>query len=178
MKIGLRSCILAGVAVIGALGSCWAARVPNEPLPSFAVTGLDGRPISPEAVPLTGNWVLIVLDPNLPSARAFLDGLTAKQATFDSRTTIVLIGKTDVAAATTSATGPQLSGVRWLVASDASLVSRLRIPGVPAMLAIGADKKIAWVRSGVPTPPGSVLSIIQSWLSQPETATLPPATTP
>jgi hypothetical protein len=159
-----------GMAIIAAAGPCQAARLPNEPLPSFAAAGLDGQSITPEALQLTGNWMLIVLDPRLPSARAFLDGLAAKQATLDSRTTIVLIGKADLATATANAAPAQLAGVRWLVAGDTNLVSRLHIPGVPAMLAIGADKKIAWVRSGVPTPPGSVLSIIESWLSQTQAA--------
>ena len=112
---------------------------------------------------LDRNWVLVVLDAELPSAEAFLSALSVKQEPLDERTTILVLGGA-TAAEKFSAEQSRLAGTRWIYAEDPAVIKRLRLAGVPSMMGIRADRTIAWTFSGIRNRPELLASTIQGWL--------------
>lgn len=133
-------------------------------LPDVAVRDAAGQRLDTAGLALDRNWVLVVLDAELPSAEAFLSALSMKQQEpLDERTTILLVGS----AAAVERFGPkqrQLAGARWIYAEDAAVIGRLQVAAVPSMMGIRADRTVAWTFSGVRNRPELIGSTIRGWL--------------
>lgn len=132
-------------------------------LPAVAINDASGQITDLQKIAVGGNWVLIVLDATMPSARAFLSALSSKEEALDERTTILIVGS---AAATEKleAEKNKLAGIRWAYSSDSSLIKQLHLAAVPSMMGIRSNQKIAWTFSGLPHRPELIASTIRGWL--------------
>lgn len=141
-----------------------ARRKENEhALPAVVFQDAHGRSSHTDKLRLNGNWILIVLDSSMPSAKKFLLALAAKKDTFDDRTTILLIGS-DATIENLSSEKARLPGVRWIHANQPGVIKELDLNALPSMMGMRSDQKIAWKFSGLHNSPGGAASMIRGWL--------------
>lgn len=142
----------------------WAQATPVRMLPAFSVSSSTGAAISTNDLHLSKQWVLVVIDPALPSAKELLRTLVAKETLWSERVTILLL-RESAAVRDVIAAEPKLANVRVVVANTADAIAQLDIPGVPAVLGIRANDEIAWVRAGLISRPGRMHELLSGWLS-------------
>ena len=156
-------CSQGAAAQSGAGAGAGSGGTTERPLPNMTARDHAGASVNTESLLLEQNWVLIVLDASLSSTQRFLAALASKPETFDQRTTVLLIGS-DATLEGLRKEQEGLSGIRWIYASESSVIKQLELPGVPSMLGIRPNRRIDWKFSGIPNPPERALSMIQGWL--------------
>lgn len=131
-------------------------------LPEFVAADLSASPVASADLAFSRNWMLVVLDAGLPSARRFLDALGSKQDRFGDNVVILALGDA-VQLEQLRAAYAQLGDVRWLRSQDAGLLTALGLTGVPARIAMRADGRVAHRRAGLGRGPEDVAQQVRAW---------------
>lgn len=142
---------------------CNAQTSPVRSLGNIEVRDLQGQVLNADALQMPRNWVLIVLDAELPSARNLLSALTAKDTVWSDNVSVLLLGEAPGELLKEIAANPKLANVRVLTAGDRTALQVLDLPGVPAILGVRENKEIGWVRSGVPADAHRLDSLLTGW---------------
>jgi hypothetical protein len=142
-------------------------------LPNLEVRGANGLPVELTSLDAGAHSVLIVLDASMPSALQFLAALNAKGEELDVRIKILVLGD-EGAAARLQARAETLRGGTWLQADHPQAIRDLQLPGIPCMLGLDGERRVAWQFSGISNPPERTFFMARDWL-QASPAPLAPA---
>jgi hypothetical protein len=135
-------------------------------LPNVALLDYEAKPTSSERLSLDSNWILVVLDASLPSAKIFLSTLAVKPLTLNAQVTVLLIGD-DKAIKDLSSLQEKLQGIRWVYSKEVNVIKNLNLPGTPVMIGLTKNQQIVWQFSGPQTSPEKLTSMIQGWVRTP-----------
>ncbi|MDY6947002.1 MAG: hypothetical protein SXG53_14900 [Pseudomonadota bacterium] len=135
-------------------------------LANIQVRDLQGQVLDADALRMPRNWVLVILDSELPSARNLLVTLTAKETVWSDNVSVLLLGESPQELLKEIAANPKLANVRLLTANDKAVLQVLELPGVPAVLGIRENQQIGWVRSGVPADARRLDSLLTGWVQR------------
>lgn len=160
MKTWLAAALLCGAAAAPA----GAKELPPGPaLPALALAADDGSAASLATLHPGSRWVLLVVDAGRPRTQAVLGRLAGRQDWGDA-VQVVALGD-DAALHALQLRHRQLGGVRWLRDVDGGVLRALRLPGLPAMLGIDEQGRIAWQHSGLPADQAALTAQLASWLA-------------
>lgn len=135
-------------------------------LGNIQVRDLQGQVLDADALRMPRNWVLVILDAELPSARNLLATLTAKDTVWSDNVSVLVLGESAQDLLKEIAANPKLANVRVLTASDKAALQVLDLPGVPAILGVRENQQIGWVRSGVPADARRLDSLLTGWVQR------------
>lgn len=135
-------------------------------LGNIQVRDLQGQVLDADALRMPRNWVLVILDAELPSARNLLATLTAKDTVWSDNVSVLVLGESAQDLLKEIAANPKLANVRVLTAGDKAALQVLDLPGVPAILGVRENQQIGWVRSGVPADARRLDSLLTGWVQR------------
>jgi hypothetical protein len=107
------------------------------------------------------NWLLIVVDLQVPGAQDYLD--TLRQAGLSGEKAVVLV------AGSAEQTRNWIAQQRWpnaafISVDSAAALSKFKFSGVPMVLAVDARENIAWFAPGLPKKPGNLVLRMMDWV--------------
>jgi hypothetical protein len=129
-----------------------------------SLTDERGLSVGQERLELGRRWVLVLVDASRPLARPMLDMLEKGEGSWDDAVTVVLIGD-DAAVDKLGDLQQRLPGVRWYRSAEPRLTERLRVPGVPTVLGIDAQRQVAWQAPGLPASAEAFQARLLDWLT-------------
>jgi hypothetical protein len=140
------------------------ASAADQALPQLALADQDGR-AAPDWLPeRPAPSIVLVVDPAKPQSQAALVRLQL-QAHGGEGVLVLAIGSEQAFQAMRQRVGT-LAGVRWYRDTSGTLMRTLQLPGLPAVLGITAERRIAWRAIGLPQDAGKAQSLVQSWLNR------------
>jgi hypothetical protein len=151
--------LLCSLALLAASASVAPAE-PPAPLPSFALTSLEGNVVAAETVEPAGRWLLVYVSPHSGAARTLLRVLEGGEA--PAPAVIVVVGSAPAdAKALVNDLGGRLKAAFYADPGGAARRA-LGLPGVPMVLGL-EDRTIRWTLSGTIPDPRTLRSILLSW---------------
>lgn len=139
----------------------------RQPVPAFALTLVDGTPTTSIGEVGGGVRLIVYLSPgSAPSDQ--LARLLKQWDSPDLRArTLVVLGR-DLASAREwiAAAGTDLQPLRFAVDVGGEGFRALRLTGAPHVVGID-DARVAWVVSGVLRAPGTLESVVKTWVGKP-----------
>ncbi|NRR32083.1 hypothetical protein HSX11_18060 [Oxalobacteraceae bacterium] len=164
MKFSSKQCIVAALLCAAAVTATAAERTGARAFPALALAGQDGAPAVVGALHPGSPWVLLVVDAGRARTQTALARL-APQPGWGDGVQVLALGD-DAAFQALQLRYRQLSGVHWLRDADGSAMRALRLPGLPAMLGIDAEGRIAWQNTGMPADTARLQAQVSSWLKE------------
>lgn len=163
MKAGLTIWLSAALLCGAAGGPAGATEgAAGRALPALALADQDGSPADDAALRTGGRSVLLVVDAGRPRTQAALAMLEAAPA----RDGVQILALGDAAAFhALQLRYRRLDGVRWWRDADGAAMRALRLPGLPALLGIDAQGRIAWQSTGMPAAPSTLRAQVAAWLA-------------
>ncbi|WP_051293466.1 hypothetical protein [Pseudoduganella violaceinigra] len=163
MKLSSKAWIGAALLYGAAVSAAPAQPPAGRALPALALAAEDGTPAAAAALHPGSPWVLLVVDAGRPRTQAALARLETPQGWGDGVHVLVL--GDDAAFQALQQRYRQLTGVRWVRDADGSALRTLRLPGLPAMLGIDAQGRIAWQNTGFAADANRLQAQLSSWLT-------------
>lgn len=121
-----------------------------------------GLPFNSDALRLNRNWVLLIIDSSLPSAKIYLSNLVSAGSGLDERMTILVLGKAEKISGF-NGFREKLPGVRWVFSEDIKTIKELGLSGTPTLLGIRPNHTFAWQKLGASDSAGKMVDQIKSW---------------
>jgi hypothetical protein len=140
-----------------------AAAIEPVPLPDIQLTAADGSTVKSSALPTTGNWLIIYIQPRNQFSDNLLRLLKKDQyPTLASHAVIIVGGSTDDLK-TAQSRFPDLAAATWYADTNRSAFSLMKLTGAPMILGI-KQRTISWSLSGVLSDVNVAKSILNTWL--------------
>jgi hypothetical protein len=139
-----------------------AAPTPPAALPTFTMTGLDGKPVSSSTLPAKGKWILLYVSPRSRTTDTIFSLLSKSQHPGIAPKTVILVAGTAADAQKLQKGYPDLAGAQWFADSGKTAVSALKLAGVPTLLGV-QDKNLRWKVNGLPQDRAVFHSMVDSW---------------
>ena len=141
-----------------------AVAVEPVPLPDIQLTAADGSTVKSSALPTTGNWFIIYIQPR----NQFSDNLLRLLKKDDYPTlaahAVIIIGGTTDDLKTAQARFPDLASATWYADTNRSAFTLMKLTGAPMILGI-KQRTISWSLSGVLSDVNVAKSILNTWLA-------------
>lgn len=130
-------------------------------LPPLAL--VDAAGVAAPARTAPAPWVLLVVAANAAQTDTALARLQPPAEGWQGKLVVAVQGDAAQLRALV-AKYPQLAGVRWYRDADGSAIRSLKLPGMPALLAMDAKNQIAWQTNGLPRQPEQAQNLVRSWV--------------
>jgi hypothetical protein len=144
--------------------SMMAVAVEPVPLPDIQLTAADGSTVKSSALPTTGNWFIIYIQPR----NQFSDNLLRLLKKDDYPTlaahAVIIVGGTTDDLKTAQARFPDLASATWYADTNRSAFTLMKLTGAPMILGI-KQRTISWSLSGVLSDVNVAKSILNTWLA-------------
>jgi hypothetical protein len=153
-----------GIAIAGlALCAAIAGAIERKPLPSFALTALDGSAVGSADLPRNGEWLLIYVRPACAPCDTLLRAIDQAEAPIVAPRTVVVIGGVDAAAAVRLAGGfTSLNGAAWYADANSAMAHALPLAGAPVVFGMRGSM-VEWSLAGVVPDAASMRTALVSW---------------
>lgn len=144
--------------------SMMAVAVELVPLPDIQLTAADGSTVKSSALPTTGNWFIIYIQPR----NQFSDNLLRLLKKDDYPTlaahAVIIVGGSTDDLKTAQARFPDLASATWYADTNRSAFTLMKLTGAPMVLGI-KQRTISWSLSGVLSDVNVAKSILNTWLA-------------
>lgn len=144
--------------------SMMAVAVEPVPLPDIQLTAADGSTVKSSALPATGNWFIIYIQPR----NQFSDNLLRLLKKDDYPTlaahAVIIVGGSTDDLKTAQARFPDLASATWYADTNRSAFTLMKLTGAPMILGI-KQRTISWSLSGVLSDVNVAKSIVNTWLA-------------
>jgi hypothetical protein len=141
-----------------------AAAIEPVPVPDFQLTATDGSVVKSSALPSTGNWLIIYVQPRSQFSDNLLKLFKKEQyPTLAQHTVIIVSGSVDDVK-TAQTRFPELAPATWYADTDKSAFGLMKLTGAPMILGI-KQHTIAWSLSGILADVNVAKSILNTWLA-------------
>jgi hypothetical protein len=144
--------------------SMMAMAVEPVPLPDIQLTSADGAAVKSSALPTTGNWVIIYIQPRNQFSDNLLRLLKKDQYPTLAQHTVIIVGGSVDDLKTAQARFPELASATWYADTNRSAFTLMKLTGAPMILGI-KQRTIAWSLSGILADVNVAKSILNTWVA-------------
>ena len=144
--------------------SMMAVAVEPVPLPDIQLTAADGSTVKSSALPTTGNWFIIYIQPRYQFSDNLLRLLKKDEYPTLAAHTVIIVGGTTDDLKTAQARFPDLASATWYADTNRSAFTLMKLTGAPMILGI-KQRTISWSLSGVLADVNVAKSILNTWLA-------------
>jgi hypothetical protein len=145
------------------LVSMAAMAIEPVPLPDIQLTAADGSTVKSSALPTTGNWLLIYIQPRNQFSDNLLRLLKKDQYPTLAAHAVIIVGGSTDDLKTAQARFPDLASATWYADTNRSAFSLMQLTGTPMILGI-KQRTISWSLSGILSDVNVAKSILNTWL--------------
>jgi hypothetical protein len=143
--------------------SIMAAAVEPVPLPDIQLTAADGTTIKSAALPTTGNWLIIYIQPRNQFSDNLLRLFKKDQYPTLAQHAVIIVGGSVDDLKNAQARFPELALATWYADTNRSAFGLMKLTGAPMILGI-KQRTIAWSLSGILADVNVAKSIVNTWL--------------
>jgi len=140
-----------------------AMAIEPVPLPDIQLTAADGSTVKSSALPTTGNWLLIYIQPRNQFSDNLLRLLKKDQYPTLAAHAVIIVGGSTDDLKTAQSRFPDLAAATWYADTNRSAFSLMKLTGAPMILGI-KQRTISWSLSGVLSDVNVAKSILNTWL--------------
>src|SRR5438270_1882028 len=133
------------------------------PLPDIQLTSADGSAVKSSALPTTGNWLIIYIQPRNQFSDNLLRLLKKDLYPTLAAHAVIIVGGTTDDLKTAQSRFPDLGTATWYADTNRSAFTLMKLTGAPMILGI-KQRTIAWSLSGVLSDVNVAKSILNTWL--------------
>lgn len=148
---------------IAFLLSTLAVAVEPVPLPDIQLTAADGTTVKSSALPTTGNWLIIYIQPRNQFSDNLLRLLKKDQYPTLAAHAVIIVGGSTDDLKTAQSRFPDLATATWYADTNRSAFNLMKLTGAPMILGI-KQRTITWSLSGVLSDVNVAKSILNTWL--------------
>jgi hypothetical protein len=141
-----------------------AVAVEPVPLPDIQLTAADGSTVKSSALPTSGNWLIIYIQPRNQFSDNLLRLLKKDQYPTLAAHAVIIIGGSTDDLKTAQARFPDLASATWYADTNRSAFTLMKLTGAPMILGI-KQRIISWSLSGVLSDVNVAKSILNTWLA-------------
>ena len=140
--------------------------IERKPLPSLTLADAQGQPVSNDALPSSGKWLLLYIEPKCEACETLLRAIDVKAQPALPSHLLIVVGRADgPATAAMAARYPDLVNARWLSDQGKSVMQTLKLPGAPVVVGL-RKQTIEWSIAGLVPSIGGVKSALVSWAGE------------
>ena len=140
-----------------------AMAIEPVPLPDIQLTAADGSTVKSSALPTTGNWLLIYIQPRNQFSDNLLRLLKKDQYPTLAAHAVIIVGGSTDDLKTAQSRFPDLAAATWYADTNRSAFSLMKLTGAPMILGI-KQRTISWSLSGILSDVNVAKSILNTWL--------------
>jgi hypothetical protein len=140
-----------------------AVAVEPVPLPDIQLTAADGSTVKSSALPTTGNWLIIYIQPRNQFSDNLLRLLKKDQYPTLAAHAVIIVGGSIDDLKTAQTRFPDLATATWYADTNRSAFTLMKLTGAPMILGI-KQRTIAWSLSGVLSDVNVAKSILNTWV--------------
>jgi hypothetical protein len=144
--------------------SMMAVAIEPVPLPDIQLTAADGSTVKSSALPTTGNWLIIYIQPRNQFSDNLLRLLKKDQYPTLAAHAVIIIGGSTDDLKTAQSRFPDLASATWYADTNRSAFNLMKLTGAPMILGI-KERTISWSLSGVLADVNVAKSILNTWLA-------------
>jgi hypothetical protein len=141
-----------------------ASHCADRTLPALALFDPAGAAAPAAVMNMAAPWVMLMVAASGPQTESALARLQPPAEGWGGKVVVVVQGDTAQLRALV-AKHPALAGVRWYRDADGSARRALKLPGLPALLAMDANKHVVWQTDGLPPQPDKAQNLVRAWVA-------------
>jgi hypothetical protein len=163
MRVQRKLRAIAIILEMAFLFSLAAGAVDPVPLPDIQLTAADGSTVKTSALPSSGNWLMIYVQPRNQFSDNLLRLFKKDQYPTLAQHAVIIVGGSVDDLKNAQARFPELSAASWYADTNRSALGQLKLTGAPMILGI-KQRTIAWTLSGILSDVNVAKSILNTWL--------------
>jgi len=143
--------------------SITAVAVDPVPLPDIQLTAADGTAVKSSALPTTGNWLIIYIQPRNQFSDNLLRLFKKDQYPTLAQHAVIIVGGSVDNLKTAQTRFPELAQATWYADTNKSAFTLMKLTGAPMILGI-KQRTITWSLSGILSDVNVAKSILNTWV--------------